>query len=42
MLTTIASIFTPVLGDSIYIGGGVVTLILIILVVVFTAFFARA
>ncbi len=35
MLTTFATIFMPMLGDYIYIGGGAVTLIVIILVVLF-------
>ena len=37
MFTTFASIITPILGAYIYIGGGVLTLVLIILVVVFVA-----
>jgi len=35
MFTTLASIITPILGDYIYVGGGVVTLVIIVLVVLF-------
>ena len=35
MSTTFASVFTPLLGDYVYVGGGVVTLVLVILVVLF-------
>ena len=35
MFTTHASIITPILGDYIYVGGGVVTLVIIVLVVLF-------
>lgn len=35
MLTTFANILTPIFGDYIYVGGGVVTLVIIILVVLF-------
>jgi hypothetical protein len=37
MYTTLAHMFVPVLGDYVYIGGGAVTLIVIILVVLFVA-----
>ena len=35
MFTTFASIITPILGAYIYIGGGVLTLVIIVLVVLF-------
>ncbi|MHB1038264.1 MAG: hypothetical protein ACYC0Y_26880 [Pirellulales bacterium] len=35
MATTFANTLTPVLGDYIYIGGGLVTLVVIVLVVLF-------
>ena len=35
MFTTFANTLTPVFGDYIYIGGGVLTLVIIVLVVLF-------
>lgn len=35
MSTTLASIVTPLLGDYVYVGGGVLTLVIVILVVLF-------
>jgi hypothetical protein len=35
MLTNFVQNFTPIFGDYIYIGGGVLTLVIIILVVLF-------
>ena len=35
MSTTLANIITPLLGDYVYIGGGVLTLVLVVLVVLF-------
>ncbi|MHB1035250.1 MAG: hypothetical protein ACYC35_19355 [Pirellulales bacterium] len=35
MVTTLANTLSPVLGDYIYIGGGLVTLVVIVLVVLF-------
>ena len=35
MFTTFANTFAPVFGDYIYVGGGVVTLVIIVLVVLF-------
>ena len=37
MVATFANLFTPVLGEYIYIGGGLVTLVVIILIVMFVA-----
>ena len=35
MATTLANTLSPVLGDYLYIGGGLVTLVVIVLVVLF-------
>lgn len=35
MFTTFANTFTPILGDYVYIGGGFLTLVVVVLVVLF-------
>jgi hypothetical protein len=37
MFTTFANTLTPIFGDYIYVGGGLLTLIVIILLVLFVA-----
>lgn len=37
MLTTLAKAFTPVLGSYIYVGGGLLTLVVVVLLVLFLA-----